>query len=542
MIHKDAGKVVKKYFNVPRLLSLYYVNKPEVNISTQKVSFGTSGHRGSSIDNSFNEAHILAISQALVEYRKSVGISGPLFIGMDTHALSEAAFITATEVFVAAGIELMVDRNMGYTPTPAVSLAILNYNRNRKTGLADGVIISPSHNPPRDGGFKYNPPSGGPADTAITKIIEDRANELLAEPNKIERLSFSRALKADNIHKFDYIGEYLNDLENVVDMQVISDSGLKIAVDPMGGAGIDYWQPIADKYSLDITITNKIIDSSFGFMPLDKDGVVRMDCSSPYAMAKLLELKDKYDISFGNDPDFDRHGVVTKAGLMNPNHYLAVAIDYLFQNRPAWPKTTAVGKTLVSSSMIDKVAKKLDRKIYEVPVGFKWFVEGLVSGKLGFGGEESAGASFLRKNGSVWTTDKDGIIMDLLAAEIFAKTDRSPAEHYKDLEKDFGKAYYSRISSSANTQQKEILKNLQTEDVKADTLAGEKILAKLTTAPANNMPIGGLKVATKNAWFAARPSGTEDIYKIYAESFISAEHLEQVESEAQMIVERVLPD
>ena len=540
MVHELAGKIVDTNINIPRILSSYYAFKPDPQINQEKVSFGTSGHRGSSINTSFNENHILAISQAVADYRKRSKIDGPLFIGFDTHALSEAAFISAVEVFAANNIELMISQNLEYTPTPAVSLAILNYNKNRKNGLADGVIITPSHNPPKDGGFKYNPPSGGPADAASTQIIEGLANKYLTELNKIKRMDYKKALNASSTHEHDYIAEYVNDLENVIDMQAIAASKIKIGVDPMGGAGIAYWQPIVERYGLDITVTNSKIDPSFSFMPRDKDGIVRMDCSSPYAMANLLKLKDNYDIAFGNDPDYDRHGIVSSAGLMNPNHYLAVAINYLFQNRSDWPATTAIGKTLVSSSIIDRLAKKINRKLVEVPVGFKWFVAGLKSGEYGFAGEESAGASFLRKDATVWTSDKDGIIMDLLAAEIMVKTNKDPSQHYREISQELGRPYYKRISAKANKKEKEILKNLKPELIKTKELANEEIQTKLTKAPGNHQAIGGLKVVSQNAWFAARPSGTEDIYKIYAESFLSEEHLQQVLAEAQEIVDKSL--
>ena len=540
MVHELAGKIVDTNINIPRILSSYYAFKPDPQINQEKVSFGTSGHRGSSINTSFNENHILAISQAVADYRKKSKIDGPLFIGFDTHALSEAAFISAVEVFAANNIELMISQNLEYTPTPAVSLAILNYNKNRKNGLADGVIITPSHNPPKDGGFKYNPPSGGPADAASTQIIEGLANKYLTELNKIKRMDYKKALNASSTHEHDYIAEYVNDLENVIDMQAIAASKIKIGVDPMGGAGIAYWQPIVERYGLDITVTNSKIDPSFSFMPRDKDGIVRMDCSSPYAMANLLKLKDNYDIAFGNDPDYDRHGIVSSSGLMNPNHYLAVAINYLFQNRNDWPSTTAIGKTLVSSSIIDRLAKKINRKLVEVPVGFKWFVDGLKSGEYGFAGEESAGASFLRKDATVWTSDKDGIIMDLLAAEIMVKTNKDPSQHYQEISQELGRPYYKRISAKANKKEKEILKNLKPELIKTKELANEEIQAKLTKAPGNHQAIGGLKVVSQNAWFAARPSGTEDIYKIYAESFLSEEHLQQVLAEAQEIVDKSL--
>ncbi|MCK5077797.1 MAG: phosphoglucomutase (alpha-D-glucose-1,6-bisphosphate-dependent), partial [Calditrichia bacterium] len=527
--------------NIPQLVSAYYYKKPDPEDISNLVSFGTSGHRGSSLNGSFNETHILAIAQAICDYRKQNNITGPLFVGKDTHALSEPAFITAMEVFAANKIEVKYQRGFGYTPTPVISYAILNYNQGRKNGLADGVVITPSHNPPQDGGFKYNPPSGGPADAGITNVIEDRANEILKNSLKdVKRIGFEKALKTDSIKEYDYIPPYVNDLSNVINMDAITKSGLKIGVDPMGGAGIDYWEPIAEKYNLNLKIVNKKVDPTFSFMCVDKDGKIRMDCSSPYAMAGLIKLKDKFDIAFGNDPDYDRHGIVTKShGLMNPNHYLAVAIWYLFQNRPDWQKSTAVGKTLVSSSMIDRVAKHLDRQLSEVPVGFKWFVDGLIDGSYGFGGEESAGASFLRKNGTVWTTDKDGIIFDLLAAEITAVTGKDPAEHYIDLTKQFGSPVYERFDAPASREQKDVLKNLSASDITAKQLAGENITSKLTHAPGNNAAIGGLKVNTENGWFAARPSGTEDIYKIYAESFKGQEHLKQIQKEAQEIVNTV---
>ena len=538
--HKLAGKRAPRELltNIPRLLAAYYTYKPDIKNPHNLVSFGTSGHRGSSFKNSFNEDHVLAICQSICELRKSGNITGPLYVGKDTHALSEAAFFTAVEVFAANDIDMMMQTGFGYTPTPVISHAILTYNQNRTSGLADGVVITPSHNPPDDGGFKYNPPTGGPADTETTNIIQDRANEILMQGLKdVKRMPVERALNANTTHEYDYILPYVNDLENIIDMKAIASAGLKIGVDPMGGAGVDYWNPIAEKYGLDIEVVNKYVDPTFSFMAVDRDGKIRMDCSSPYAMAGLIKLKDKFDIAFGNDPDYDRHGIVTKStGLMNPNHYLAVAVWYLFQNRPDWPKDAAVGKTLVSSSMIDRVASHIGRRLSEVPVGFKWFVEGLIGGSYGFGGEESAGASFLRKKGTVWITDKDGIILDLLAAEITATTQRDPGEHYKELQNQFGDPVYERIDAPASREQKAVLGKLTPDMVDAEELAGESIISKLTHAPGNNAAIGGLKVVTENGWFAARPSGTEDIYKIYAESFIGMEHLRKIQDEAQAIV------
>lgn len=539
-MHDLAGKPAPpdRLPNIPRLMAAYYTTQPDPQERTQRVAFGTSGHRGTSLAGSFNEAHILAVSQALVDYRVQAGITGPLFVGMDTHALSEAALVTAAEVFAGNGVTLALQAGLGYTPTPAVSHAVLTYNRGRKEGLADGVVITPSHNPPEDGGFKYNPPSGGPADTDVTRGVEARANALLEGGlGGIKRLPFQKALCADTTHHHDFVTPYVADLANVLDMEAIAAAGLKLGVDPMGGAGIGYWEPIAERYALDLHIVNRRIDPAFAFMTLDKDGKIRMDCSSPYAMASLIRLKDDFDIAFGNDPDFDRHGIVTKSsGLLNPNHYLAVAVDYLFQNRPGWRVDAAVGKTLVSSSMIDRVAEGLGRTLAEVPVGFKWFVEGLLSGTYGFGGEESAGASFLRRDGTVWTTDKDGILMDLLAAEITAKTGRDPGEHYRDLEARFGAPLYERMDAPATPEQKAVLSALSPEQVTADTLAGDPITAKLTRAPANGAAIGGLKVVTREGWFAARPSGTENIYKIYAESFRGEAHLKRIQEEAQEIV------
>jgi phosphoglucomutase len=539
-VNELAGKPAPQELltNIPRLMAAYYTIGPDNADVAQQVAFGTSGHRGTSTAGSFNEDHILAISQAISEYRQAQGYSGPLYLGMDTHALSEAAQATAVEVFAANGVPLFVQADHGYTPTPAISHAILMYNRGRRGGFADGVVITPSHNPPDDGGFKYNPPEGGPAGTETTAVIQNRANEILAEGlHAVQRLPYKRALQSDNVTMCDFMMPYVRDLGAVIDMAAIASAGLKIGADPMGGACVDYWAPIADLYGLDLEVTQPYVDPTFSFMTVDKDGKIRMDCSSPYAMAGLIDLKDQFDIAFGNDPDVDRHGIVTRsAGLMNPNHYLAVAINYLFQNRPGWPTISAVGKTLVSSSMIDRVAAQLGRRLMEVPVGFKYFVDGLLDGSYGFGGEESAGASFLRLDGSVWTTDKDGMIMDLLAAEITAVTGRDPDEHYRDLEAAFGSPIYERSDAPASRAQKEVLKNLSPEMVSAKKLAGEPIQAKLTRAPGNNAPIGGLKVVTENGWFAARPSGTEEIYKIYAESFKGSGHLKQIQQEAQEIV------
>ena len=539
-LNKFAGQPapIELLINVPRLLSTYYTSQPDAQNAAQWVAFGTSGHRGSATDNTFNEAHIVAICQAICEMRQTKGITGPLYLGMDTHALSEAALSTAIEVFAANAAEIMIQTGRGYTPTPAISHAILTHNRGRTAGLADGVVITPSHNPPGDGGFKYNPPEGGPADAEMTQAIQQRANALLAANlNGAKRMPLARALQAATTHEHDYIGPYVADLANVIDMEAIRTAGLKIGADPMGGAGINYWDPIANHYSLDIEVVNHRVDPTFAFMTVDKDGKIRMDCSSPYAMAGLIHLKDRFDIAFGNDPDADRHGIVTKsAGLMDPNHYLAVAIWYLFQHRPGWPADAAIGKTLVSSAMIDRVAEHLGRKLAEVPVGFKWFVDGLLSGAYGFGGEESAGASFLRRDGTVWTTDKDGIILALLAAEITAVTGRDPGEHYQALAAQFGASVYDRIDAPANAAQRNALKNLSADAVDAAELAGDKIVAKLTHAPGNGAAIGGLKVVTANGWFAARPSGTENIYKIYAESFIDEAHLRRIQTEAQAIV------
>lgn len=539
-LHPLAGQPAphELRINVPRLIAAYYTDRPDPREPANLVAFGTSGHRGTSLECSFNEDHILAISQAICELRWAQGIGGPLFIGMDTHALSEPALYTALEVFAANGVEVMVQTGLGYTPTPVISHAILTYNRGRSARLADGVVITPSHNPPADGGFKYNPPSGGPAAPETTRRIQERANELLrADLKGVKRVPVSRALRADTTHMYDYITPYVRDLQNVIRMEAIAAAGLKIGADPLGGSGVAYWGPIAEMYGLNIEVVNPVVDPTFSFMTVDWDGKIRMDCSSPYAMAGLIGLKDRFDIAFGNDTDFDRHGIITpQAGLMNPNHYLAVAVWYLFRNRPGWRPDAAVGKTLVSSSLIDRVAAAIGRPLAEVPVGFKWFVDGLLDGSFGFGGEESAGASFLRLDGTTWTTDKDGFIMDLLAAEITAVTGQNPAEHYRELETRFGAAVYERIDAPANARQKAVLSNLSPEQVTAAELAGEPIVAKLTRAPFNNAPIGGLKVVTANGWFAARPSGTENVYKIYAESFLGVDHLRRIQEEAQAIV------
>ncbi len=539
-IHELAGQPAPKSVlaDIPKLISAYHTEKPDVSDPAQQVSFGTSGHRGSSLKNTFNEDHILAISQAICEYRASKNITGPLFMGMDTHALSEPALATAIEVFAAAGVTLMIQKDLGYTPTPVISHAILTYNRGRKDGMADGVVITPSHNPPEDGGLKYNPPEGGPADTETTRTIQDRANEMLREGlANIKRVPFEKALKVDSVQQYDYIGPYVADLKHIIDMEAIAGAGLQIGVDPLGGSAVHFWDPIAEQYGLSIEVVNRAVDPAFSFMTLDKDGKIRMDCSSPYAMAGLIQLKDKFDIAFGNDTDTDRHGIVTRsAGLLNPNHYLSASVWYLFQNRPNWRQDAAVGKTLVSSSMINRVAAHLKRKLSEVPVGFKWFVDGLLDGSYGFAGEESAGASFLRQDGTVWTTDKDGIIMDLLACEITARTGTDPGELYGDLEKKFGNSIYERIDTPCTREQKDAFKGLSPDMVTANELAGEPIMAKLTRAPGNDTPIGGLKVVAENGWFAARPSGTEEIYKLYGESFKGAEHLRRIQEEAQTIV------
>lgn len=528
--------------NIPRLITAYYAEAPDASIAEQRVRFGTSGHRGSAFDKAFNERHILAITEAICLYRKSKKIDGPLFLGMDTHALSVPALATALEVLAANGIEVMLAKDDEYTPTPAISHAILTYNKGRKTGLADGVVITPSHNPPDDGGFKYNPPHGGPAEAPITNRIEAKANEFLENKvSGIKRIPYERALNASTTHRHNYLDAYTQDLRNVIDMEAIRDAKISLGVDPLGGAGVHYWPRIAELYGMDLTVVNKAVDPTFRFMTVDRDGQIRMDPSSPYAMQRLVGLKDKFDIAFACDPDHDRHGIVTRsAGLLQPNHYLAAAVYYLFRHRPNWSNDAAVGKTLVSSRMIDRVTTKLGRRLYEVPVGFKWFVEGLLDGSLGFGGEESAGASFLRHDGSVWTTDKDGIIPALLAAEITARTGLDPGEIYQKLAAEFGEPIYERIDAPATPEQKAILKDLSAAQVKTKELAGEKIEAVLTTAPGNDARIGGLKVVAKSGWFAARPSGTESIYKIYAESFVGESHLRRIQDEAQAIVNEAI--
>ncbi len=541
-----AGKPAPKdlLVDVARLQKEYFERRPDLDDPTQLVSFGTSGHRGSPLRGTFNEAHILAITQAICEFRREQGTGGPLYMGKDTHAVSEPAQRTALEVLAANNVDTIIQQGDGITPTPVISRAILVYNRSRKEKdhLADGIVITPSHNPPEDGGFKYNPPNGGPADTDVTRWVENRANELLRAGNAgVKRIPLAKAIRSATTHQEDFILPYVRDLKNVVDMDAIRGAHLKLGVDPLGGASLPYWEPINSIYGLDVVVTNKIIDPTFSFMTVDHDGKIRMDCSSPYAMARLVGLKDQYQVAFGNDTDADRHGIVTPvAGLMNPNHYLAVAIQYLLTHRPQWRDTVAVGKTLVSSSMIDRVVKKLGRKLSEVPVGFKWFVPGLVDGSYCFGGEESAGASFLRLDGTVWTTDKDGPIMDLLAAEITARTGKDPGEHYRELTAEFGIPYYTRIDAPATPEQKAKLAKLTPDAVKESDLAGEPITAKLTKAPGNDSPIGGLKVVAENGWFAARPSGTENIYKIYAESFNSQTHLNAILREAQEMVNHAL--
>lgn len=536
-----AGKPAPRSLlvNVPRLVASYYAIKPDPAEPVCRVSFGTSGHRGTSLDGSFNEDHILATTQAICDYRAGQGITGPLYLGMDTHALSEPAFMTALEVLAGNGVAVRIQAGRGYTPTPVVSHAILTFNRDHKDVTADGIVITPSHNPPEDGGFKYNPPSGGPADTDITKRVQDMANAYLEKKLAgVRRVPFAAALRAATTEAYDYVAPYVADLADIVDMAAIRDAGIRIGVDPLGGSGIGFWAPMAERYGLNLSLISDVVDPTFSFMTVDKDGKIRMDCSSPYAMARLIEHREAYDIAFGNDPDYDRHGIVTRsAGLLNPNSYLAVAIHYLFTTRPEWRADAAVGKTVVSSAMIDRVAASLGRRLCEVPVGFKWFVSGLVDGSFGFGGEESAGASYLRRGGTVWTTDKDGIIMDLLAAEITAKTGKDPAAHYADLTARFGEPVYERLDAPATKPQKVALGKLSPDMVTATSLAGEAITAKLTHAPGNGAAIGGLKVVTENGWFAARPSGTEDVYKIYAESFNGRDHLQALQAEAREIVD-----
>ncbi|MGH3896126.1 MAG: phosphoglucomutase (alpha-D-glucose-1,6-bisphosphate-dependent) [Rhodococcus qingshengii] len=542
MAHERAGQVAlpEDLINVPHLVTAYYTRTPDPENPMQQVLFGTSGHRGSSLDSAFNEAHILATTQAIVEYRASQGIDGPLFIGRDTHALSEPAWLSALEVLVANDVVVLVDSRDAYTPTPAVSHAILRYNSTGPEAKADGIVVTPSHNPPRDGGFKYNPPHGGPADTDATSVIADRANELLRKGlSGVRRVTAAQAL--DRVERYDFLRYYVEDLPSVLNLDAIRDAGITIGADPLGGASVDYWGAIAETHRLDLEVVNPLVDPTWRFMTLDTDGKIRMDCSSPDAMASLIGIRDRYDIATGNDADSDRHGIVTPdGGLMNPNHYLAVAIEYLFANRPGWGADTKVGKTLVSSSMIDRVVSSLGRDLLEVPVGFKWFVPGLLDGSVGFGGEESAGASFLRHDGSVWTTDKDGIILALLASEITAVTGKSPSAHYAALAEKFGSPAYARIDAPATRAQKAVLAKLSPDQVSATELAGEPITATLTAAPGNGAAIGGLKVTTENAWFAARPSGTEDVYKIYAESMKGADHLAQVQAAAKDLVSSVL--
>jgi phosphoglucomutase len=524
--------------DIPRLLTAYFSLQPDGSIPAQQVSFGTSGHRGTAFDRAFNEWHVLAISQAICEYRNSQGIDGPLFLGIDTHAVSPAACATSIEVLAANGVDVMLAERDEYTPTPAVSHAILVYNRGRKSGLADGIVVTPSHNPPQDGGFKYNPPNGGPADTDITGWIQNRANELLkAKLEGVKRISYDKALNASTTHRYDFLNNYVSDLANVIDFDIIRESRLNVAVDPLGGAGVHYWPAIAERYRLNLEVVNTEVDPTFRFMTVDWDGKIRMDPSSPYAMQSLIHLKDRFDVAFACDTDHDRHGIVTRsAGLMQPNQYLAVAIDYLYRNRPAWKSGTGVGKTAVSSQMIDRVTAKLGRRLYEVPVGFKWFVNGLVDGSLGFGGEESAGATFLQFDGGVWSTDKDGLIPGLLSAEITARTGRDPGEAYRELTREFGEPVFERVDAPATKEQKQILKRLAPGQVRSKELAGEKITQVLNTAPGNGAPIDGLKVLTEHGWFAARPSGTEEIYKIYAESFLGQDHLKRLIDEAQKLV------
>ncbi|MGO9224129.1 phosphoglucomutase (alpha-D-glucose-1,6-bisphosphate-dependent) [Mycobacterium sp.] len=525
--------------DLPHLVTAYYSVEPDPGDVAQQVAFGTSGHRGSALNGAFNEAHILAITQAIVEYRAAHGPTGPLFLGRDTHGLSEPAWVSALEVLAANDVEAVVDSRDRYTPTPAISHAILTYNRGRTDALADGIVVTPSHNPPPDGGFKYNPPNGGPADTDVTNAIAKRANEILRDGSGVKRVPLARAL--GTVRRHDYLGNYVDDLPNVVDVEAIRAAGVRIGADPLGGASVDYWGEIGQRHGLDLTVVNPLVDATWRFMTLDHDGKIRMDCSSPDAMASLIANRDRYQIATGNDADADRHGIVTPdAGLLNPNHYLAVAIDYLYTHRPSWPAGMAVGKTAVSSSIIDRVVAGIGRKLVEVPVGFKWFVEGLIGGTIGFGGEESAGASFLRRDGSVWTTDKDGIILALLASEILAVTGLSPSQRYQQLTAEYGTPFYARVDAPADREQKARLAKLSPEQVSATELAGEPITAKLTTAPGNGAPLGGLKVTTANAWFAARPSGTEDVYKIYAESFRGPEHLAEVQETAREVVNQVI--
>jgi phosphoglucomutase len=543
-VHPRAGQPAEpsQLVNVPRLMTAYYAEQPDAAVPAQRVAFGTSGHRGSSLDIAFNDHHILAISQAICEYRQQQGTTGPLFLGADTHALSDSAWTSALEVLAANGAEVMIDDQGGYTPTPVISHAILTHNRGRADGLADGIVITPSHNPPRDGGFKYNPPNGGPADGDTTTWIQDRANALLVDDLRgVKRVPFGRARSASTTHRHDYMRRYVDDIGSVIDMDAVRNAGLSLGVDPLGGAGVQYWGMIAERYRVPITVVSVEVDPTFRFMTADWDGQIRMDCSSPYAMQRLITLKDRFDVAWACDTDHDRHGIVAKsAGLLNPNHYLAAAIGYLFAHRPAWPAHAGVGKTMVSSAMIDRVAAKVQRPLVEVPVGFKWFVEGLLAGSLGFVGEESAGASLLRRDGSAWTTDKDGIVLGLLAAEMTAVTGRDPGELYDDLTREFGEFSYERIDAPATPEQKAVLKKLSPSQITAKDIAGSPITGMLTTAPGNGAAIGGLKVVTERGWFAARPSGTENVYKLYAESFLGTDHLHRLQEEAQAIITAAL--
>jgi len=541
--HPAAGKPVDpaSLINVPQLVTAYFTSKPDPSDPTQRVAFGTSGHRGTSLKNSFNENHILATTQAICDHRRETGLTGPLFVGIDTHALAEPALASAVEVFAANGVDIMVDGRGGYTPTPVISHAILSYNKGRTSGLADGVVITPSHNPPEDGGYKYNPPHGGPADTDVTAKVEKAANAYMAAGmNGVNRMPYERARKAPSTHLHDYIAPYVADLGNAVDMALIKSSGVKIGIDPLGGAAIHYWAPLIERYGIDATIVNNAVDPTFRFMTADWDGKIRMDCSSPFAMASLIATRDRFDVAFANDTDADRHGIVTRTGgLMNPNHFLAAAIAYLFEHRPQWSKEAAIGKTIVSSSIIDRVAAKLNRRLVETPVGFKWFVEGLGTGAFGFAGEESAGASFLKRDGSVWTTDKDGMVMGLLAAEILGRTGRDPSQSFDALTAELGVPYYERIDVAATPKQKSALKALGPEQLDMRQLAGEPVSAIRTRAPGNDQPFGGIKVESEAGWFAARPSGTEDVYKIYAESFRDQNHLKTIQQDAQRAIAKV---
>jgi len=543
-IDPRAGKPAEPSMleNVPWLMTAFYTRRPDASVPAQRVAFGTSGHRGSALDAAFNDDHILAITQAICEYRRQQAITGPLFLGADTHALSASAWASALEVLAGNGVNVRIDDRDGYTPTPVISHAILTHNRGRKTGLADGIVVTPSHNPPRDGGFKYNPPSGGPADTHVTGWIQDRANAILAdELRAVKRILFDRAKSAATTHRHDFMGAYIGDLANVVDMEALRHAGLTFGVDPLGGAGVQYWGMIAERYGVPLTVVSDVVDPTFRFMTVDWDGEIRMDCSSPYAMQRLIAQKDRFDVAWACDTDHDRHGIVTrKAGLLNSNHYLAAAIAYLFAHRPQWPATAGVGKTVVSTSMIDRVASRLGRPLLEVPVGFKWFVDGLLDATLAFGGEESAGASLLRRDGTAWTTDKDGIVLGLLAAEMTAVTGRDPGELYADLTRNFGDFAYERIDAPATPAEKAVLQRLSPQQVTAAEIAGAKITSLLTNAPGNGAPLGGLKVVTENGWFAARPSGTEDVYKLYAESFVGNDHLHRIQEEAQAIIQQAL--